>query len=577
MASRPQVERIDVTLPDGFDPAKHLGALTRAIVDKHGPGWEVDNINPAANTATATRMVEINEVETSKNADSIEVRLVRNTKPSDGEKMAAKYESQHEGYWLTTFEPFLGYAIMTKLSTSAARARGAITVALGVKPWDIQIQDLPDGGFEFTLPKSFVPSKHDDKLQEVAEAVVGSEGWYVITDAQKLTGRIVPANPPTFPAMIPYPLKKKVPAFSASGGTWGRIPIGVKLGKGEEPGEELCIDLAATAHTQVVGISGGGKTVSINGLIFGLLARGFELAIVDIKHKSVDFEWVRSMVRTGGWGCESIAAGVATVSMVIAEGERRAKLIKEHRVQKWQELPASLGVRPIAVVVDEVTALFMMEEVPKGLPKDHELVVEASQINLEKVVLRKRLSQISAEWRFAGIHLFLATQMAQNNTGIPPTMKINLGNRLLFGSNPNDAARGHAFQDARAVPKVPHNIQIDSSANRGVGAAELEGQGAPSVFKSYFATTEDYRAQLHSLGTPTTNRPEPTGAEIARYTPTLEAVSDEPPSRMRPEVGGFKDTPRPANELGLTGAAAAAHASKVEADRFRADVDSRSS
>jgi hypothetical protein len=572
MATRPQIERINVTLPEGFDAAKHIDALTRKIIEKHGPGWEISNIDPKGNTAYAERQITISEVQESTTADTLEIRLAKATKPADGEKMAAKLEQQHEGFRLTTFEPFLGYAIMTKLSDDAARARGAIAVALGVKAWDIQIEEQAGGGFEFSLPKNYVPSKHESKLQEVAESVVGVEGWYVTADAQKLVAKIIPANPPTFPGSIPYPFSQRLPKFDPRGDMWGKIPVGVKLGHGETKGEQLCVDLGSTAHAQIAGISGGGKTVAINGILYGLLARGFELALVDVKHKSVDFEWAKPLVRQGGWGCESIAAGVATVSLVIAEGERRAKLIKQHGVQKWQELPASADVRPIAVVVDEVTALFLMEEVPKGLPKDHEIVVEAMQINLEKAILRKRLSQISAEWRFAGIHLFIATQMAQNNTGVPPTMKINLGNRLLFGSNPNDAARGHAFQDARAVPKVPHNIQIDSGANRGVGAAELEGQGAPSVFKAYFATTDDYRTHLNALGVPTTNRPEPTASDIAKYTPSLETA--EPGTRMREEVGGFgRDEKFQPREDGLKGAAAAAHDSAVQASIAKRNQD----
>lgn len=1014
MSTRPRIERIDVKLPDGFDPAKHVDSLTRKIIEKHGAGWEIDNVNIGANTATASRNVAVNEVQSNAdNSETIEVRLRRDTKPADGDKMAAKLESQHEGYMLTTFEPFLGYAVMTKLSVDAARARGAISVALGVKPWDIQIEETHGGGFDFSLPRSFVPSKHYDKLQEVAEAVVGVEGWYAVADAQKLRGKIVPSDPPTFPSAVPYPFRAQIPSFDPKRTDWARIPLGIKLGQAEEPGEQLCIDLSSSAHGQITGISGGGKaqpltaripvpvsarfpngwatmgslepgdelfsgnatvtralgfsdtttqdvfevttedgrvvqatpdhlwrvsdradrrafrysgrpeviaertkrkaqasrlrtiaaalptgagmsllelsevtgeaptmlvqflrrtgipcvkaaapsgvqhnlyaadealvayasalsnlsgngrpltaqwttlttlelaeaierdpentwgirvapalelpeaqlpvdpyvfgawlgdgttrqgaittmepevveavvaagyevrgqdstntglattyrfaglgtdlrklgfakshgdpqrkfipatylrssasqrlrllqglmdtdgsiasngraefcvtskvlaydvlelvrslgirasitegpasiteqdpdmpgskrrrvvgtryrvkfstsmriatlpakverlplavterskwaivksvkkvgtaearcvlvehaehlyltesfvpthnTVAINAFIFGLLARGYELAVVDVKHKSVDFEWARDLVRDGGWGCESIAAGVATLSLIIAEGERRSKVIKEHGVQKWQELPASAGVRPIAVVLDEVTALFMMEEVPKGLPKDNSLVVEANQANLEKAVLRKLVSKIAAEWRFAGVHIFLATQMSQNNTGIPPTIKINLGNRVLFGANPNDAARGHAFMDARAVPKVPANIQSDSDANRGVGAAELEGQGAPSVFKAYFATTKDYRSHLMSRGVPVSRRPEPTASEVAKYSPSL-MDDEEPPSRMREEFGGFKDAPRPQSDHGLKGAAAAAHELKV--------------
>lgn len=555
--ARIQREQVDIKLPAAFDPAKHQNMLLKLIADRHGPGWEIDHIDPDAGTASASRQAVIAEITESKN-DSKNIKLPKGTKPGDGEKTAAKLEDQYEGFYLTAFEPYLGWATLTKLSDDTARARGACAVALGVKPWDVQIRERPDGGFDLTLPKTFVPSKHTDKLQEVAESVVGREGWYVTADAQKLVASIIPADPPSFPNAIPYPFNARIPQFNAKAGAWAKVPIGRKLGHGAEPGEQLDVDLSAAAHGSIAGISNGGKTVAINGFIYGLLARGFELAVVDVKHKSVDFAWVKPFVRDGGWGCETIAAGVATLSMAIAEAERRAKLIAEHRVQKWTELPASLNIRPIAIVLDEVTALFLLEEVPRGLPKDHSLVVEAMQINLEKQILKKLVGRVAAEWRFAGLHIFVATQMAQNNTGVPPTIKINLGNKFLFGANPNDTARGHALSDPRSVPKVPTNIQNDSGANRGVAVAELEGQQAPCVFKAYFATTDDYEKHLISRGARRTTRPEPTASEIARFSPSLE--EEEPPSRMAPEHGGFGRGDRPAPRAdGLSGAAAAAH------------------
>lgn len=539
------------------------------IIDKSGPGWEVENISPELGTATASRMVEIIElVESEQNSDTIQVRLTRNTKPSDGEKFAAKSESQHEGYYLTEFEPFLGYATLTKLSANAVRARGAIAVALGVKPWDVQITESRTGGFEFTLPKTYVPSKHFDKLQEVAEAVVGMPGWYVTVNAQKLRAEIVPAAPPTFPGAIPYPFKTA--RGKADDLDWVlRVPLGTTLGHGENPGETLFLDLDATPGGLVAGTAGSGKTVGINAFIFGVLSRGAELVIADLPHKSIDFTWAREFCRPGGFGCASTAASLTSIAMVYEEGEKRAQLLRRHNVQKWQDLPAAVRPPLIVVVVDEVTGMFALEEIPKGLPKDHSMVVDAMQQNLEVQILKKTIAKIPAEMRFVGIRIVLATQMAQANTGISVPLKTNLANRILFGSNPNEAARGHALLDPRSAPKVPDNVKADSKAARGVGVAELEGQ-EPVIFKSFFATTDDYAANLRALGAPTTNRPDPSPSEIAKYTPSLLSEDDAPASRMRPEVGGFKDTPAPRRDDGLSGAAAAAHDARVQEAQFAA-------
>jgi hypothetical protein len=208
------VERITITLPAGFDPARHGKALEKLIADKHGEGFEVDHIDPVGLTATATRQAVITEVVANNGKDrtstpsSFTVNLPRGTKPSDGEKMATKFEDQYPGAYLTKFEPFLGKAVITRLTDAEARCRGAVAVALGVKPWEVQVKARRGGRFDLELPKTYVPSKHDSKLEEVATGIVGREGWYVETNPAKLTASIIPSDPPTFPSAYPCPLDR---------------------------------------------------------------------------------------------------------------------------------------------------------------------------------------------------------------------------------------------------------------------------------------------------------------------------------------------------------------------------------
>jgi len=560
---RASIERVEIELPSGFDRSKHQHVLEKRIAEIHGEGFVLESISPDSGTATATRQVELTEIsEVSSKASTKDVKLAKSVKPADGEKYAARLEDQHEGFYMTAFEPFLGYATMTRLSDDEARCRGAVAQALSVKPWDVQVKASADGGFELGLPRSYVPSKHDAKLEEVAVAVVGHEGWYVSTNAKRLTARIVPSDPPTFPAAIPYPLGvKKFDAKAA----W-RIPVGTTLGGNGHEGSVLELDFDGTPGALVVGTAGSGKTVSINALIAGALARGFELAIGDVPHKAIDFTWCKDFVRPGGWGCDSPAATLTMLKLVYEEGQRRAKLLAQHDAQKIQDLPASVRPKPIMVVLDEVTGMFALEEVPKGIPKTHPLVRDATATNLIIQMIKLTVAKIPAELRFVGIRIIVATQMAQANTGISVPLKTNLANRMLLGSNPNEAARGHAFLDPRSVPTVPENIKADRDAARGVGGAEFEGQ-VPVIFKSYFATTRQYQDYLHSLGVPTTSRPAPTAAEIAKHTPDLDddGSDDAPRSRLSSE-GGFgerdgRDAPAPR----LQGAAAASHALRVDA------------
>ena len=474
--------------------------------------------------AYATRQVAVTEVEAGELADDrLEVRLPRGTKPSDGDKVATKLEDQHPGYVLVAFEPFLGRATLARLTSDEQRCRGAVAVALGVKPWDVQVRSRPDGGFNLELPRTYVPSKHDDKLEEVATAVVGAEGWFVETDPKALTATIVPGEPPTFPPLIPYPFKKAVPRFDPTVASWARIPLGLTLGRtGGEAGPELTTDFATAPHLQVQGMTGSGKGVILMALMTGALASGWELAIVDAIKGGVDFANFQPFVRTGGWA-DNLPAACCVLQVAYEEGQRRKKLIQQAGVQKWTQLPASADLRPFLVVVDELTSLLAPEPTPKGVSKDNPLVLEVAERNLLKAAILNTIGKIARELRFAGVSLAIGTQVASTSTGIPTELRANLGAKILLGSKPTDNNRRLALNDPDAVPKVPLNIVNDpGGAARGVGVFEIEGH-EPGVLKAYFAEPAHYRTYLQALGVPTTDRPRPTPEEIARHTPSIDA------------------------------------------------------
>src|SRR5699024_686433 len=152
--------------------------------------------------------------------------------------------------------------------------------------------------------------------------------------------------------------------------------------------DEFQLDLNASPHSSVQGISGSGKSVTLNSLIAGVLARGAALGIVDVPAKAVDFLWAKKVCSPGLWGCDSLPAAVTAMALVYEEGQRRAKILAEHEVTNWKELPTSVEpIRPMVIVVDELTGLFFPEKIPKGLPKDSPLVLEPMEINLQKAML----------------------------------------------------------------------------------------------------------------------------------------------------------------------------------------------
>jgi replicative DNA helicase len=1066
------IERITLKLPANFDPGRHLRALEKLVADKYGDKFELESIDPIAGTAFATRHVAVTEVNAGEQTeDRFEVRLPMGTKPSDGEKIAARLEDQHPGYVLAAFEPYLGRALLARLTPAEQRCRGALAVAFGVPPWDVQVAGRKDGGFDVVLPPVYVPSKHDARLNEVATLVVGQEGWHVETDPKALTASILPGEPPSFPAVLPYPFKKTVARDD-----WSHVPIGQVLGRtGGEAGPELVTDTTVVPHGLVSGLTGAGKllrldtrvpvplserfpdgwatvgtleigdsvysadgsltkivgfsdqvvedeyevhfdtgqdvrcgpshlwlashhvsrvgytpsgrrktsrgieriaekdgrlralahatepgafatirsiaatadmdpasvwkvllargipsesvkcdvggrqtvnrylsseaflamrehassdwdmqvpsmnqiseswltareifalcgvgdptrdqlrqlrslmqrwlvtkktvledisstkrvlafplgeallalaeastagvkekmplesvvstaemfntqlyegnrsnwavklpvaiagvetdlpippyvlgawlgdgtsrngeftsgcsdactdefgltdsehllgelevysshtlreptkigtvglrvqlreagvlnnkhippiylrasfdqrlallqglmdtdgTVSTRGtceltlsderliynalelirslgikatissgqsaitekdpghpgrrrrrvvgtrwrvhftttlpvfrlprklarmnlktrettrwlyitkivksspqrmrclrvahpshlvlvedfipthnsvlltvLATGALARGWELCIVDAVKGGVDFTAFQQFVRSSGWG-DDLSSACCVLQLVYDEGQRRKKLIQQAGVQKWTQLPVSAGLRPVLVIVDELTSLVAPEPTPKGVAKDNPLVVEVAERNLLKATILNTIGKIARELRFTGISLVVGTQVASTSTGIPTELRANLGMKVLLGGKPTDNNRRLALNDPDAVPRVPLNIVDDATgAARGVGVFEIEGRPS-GVVKVLFANPAECATYLRALGVPTTDRPRPTPAEIARHTPSLEAgtgiedparAGDRSPSGNRPE------------------------------------------
>lgn len=246
-------------------------------------------------------------------------------------------------------------------------------------------------------------------------------------------------------------------------------------------------------------------------------------------------------------------------------------MFDEHGAKKWQELPAAVRAQTpiLTLIVDELSGLLTKAPIPKSLPKDHPMRVEAEMRAAAQDMLAVTLTKIPAEMRAAGIRVLYASQQAQSNTGIPPAIKLNIPNRILLGANPSKQQRGHAFANPEKAPEVPDYISADEKASRGVGVAEFEGQ-SPVVFKSYFAPDVEFDANLRRIGARRANRPEPTTAQIERIVPRLDDEdfgADERPSSRFDEGGWGEPDGRADQGPVLKGAAAAAHALKVQSGR----------
>lgn len=261
------IERIGIPVPDVFDQnnKQHLDEVLKKVADHgKGTGWEVASFDPVGRQLTLQRQTAVTQVTKRAGEDSYRVEIPRDTRPTDGDKIAAKLEGdpRHAGYFMTRFDPYAGEATLSKLSKEELRCRNAVAVALGVKPWDVGVTTTAGGGFNLTLPHSYVPSKHDDKLQEVAEAIVGKVGWYFTSEPAELTAEIVPSKPPMLPEVIPFQRDLIVPSESPA--ILAPLPIGLALAeRGDQPSEPVMLNLEDGPHTQVGGTSGGGKALHV--------------------------------------------------------------------------------------------------------------------------------------------------------------------------------------------------------------------------------------------------------------------------------------------------------------------------
>lgn len=517
------IQRVPLKLPPSFNPDSkaHGAQLVKIVEEKHGEGFTLESVDLAERLAYFTRQTATMSVSDSSSGTSMkEVRLPGDIKPTDGAKWAAKYAESYPGFEMTDFNPFLGKAILSKMSEDVRSARSALANALGCKPWEVQVTKRRNGGFKISLPRTYVPSKHDDKLDEVATQIIGSPGWYMKSDASALSAEMIPSDPPTFDAAYPSPMGPAI-NFDHTNKEHFRIPLGRIL---PEPGVKLApefnLDMDAGAHMQVGGISGGGKSVLVNGYISQWLARGAELVIIDLPSKSADFEWCKNFVRPGGWGCDGPAESAVAMDLVQQEGERRSQEMKKYAVNDWKRMPRGKGFLPLVVIVDELTGLYALESVPKTTKNSpqrlFDMADKAEMINFYKEMLKSSIKRVAAELRFTGVFLVISSQLASVNTGIDTALRINLHHKVLMGTKPTDGNRKLVFSDIERVPQVPDHIKSDPKAGRGSGAAEPEGAN-PLVFKAYFAETDVYQDWLIRIGVKTTEQPAPTAEQIALF------------------------------------------------------------
>lgn len=273
------IHTLELHPPKGFDPnnSKHVSAVIERVVEAEkgksgssGVGaemgdnrddWKVLSYVAESNKLTIYRQAAITQIDEDRRGVRT-VSIPAGTKATEAEGIAARLQEMHPGYYLSEFNPHLGKAQLTKMTLDEFRVREAIATAIGVKQWDLKVQGSRRNGYTVKLPATYQSSRHDEKIQDVAETIAGEFGWYWEADPVKLKGNIVPSVPPTFAPSIPYPMNL-LP--TATPGVVNPIPFGMSLAtRGDEDNEVIYLRLEDAPHSQVGGTSGSGKLLPLD-------------------------------------------------------------------------------------------------------------------------------------------------------------------------------------------------------------------------------------------------------------------------------------------------------------------------
>lgn len=299
-------------------------------------------------------------------------------------------------------------------------------------------------------------------------------------------------------------------------------------------GAPVCWDPNSDPHLLVVGTTGGGKSTFAQTFLYPLLARDWEVVIIDPIKKAADFKCYLP------W-CVHVATSwddaTATIKAVKAEQNRRFDLYRKAGVQDIYHLPPDQKPPELLLVIDEFNSAVAMpkpDQPADNTPETIQTHIEAEQAFTGSKTIGAITGNLAAQGRSAGIHILLAGQRVTAKTLEQvkggEVLRTNLG-RILLGN----ATYGEKQSALRSPDTAPD-----------LGAFVPKGRG---IFESVTGATSIIQSWYPDDGDPLETLPKhlrqvrPVGArlelDIARFA-TEEATAFE---------GKIINTPTPSPEL----------------------------
>lgn len=246
-------------------------------------------------------------------------------------------------------------------------------------------------------------------------------------------------------------------------------------------GEPVAVNTKELAHLLVVGLSGSGKSVFVQGLLGSWAMKpacDAEFYVIDIQKKGADFRFLSPYLTGEAYEAREAEALMRAIYNRAKERLERNAQLGVGNVTDWEEPPPHM-----VVVIDEFTSLILTETVSRTPFDDPGL--EANRIatladNSHRIAIGQYAGKFARELRSAGVTMVLATQQIKADTlkTIPggDTLKAQLA-RILLGNA--------GFGEKSSALKRPSEAP-DLGAFIPKGRGLFEGETYPVPIQGWF-------------------------------------------------------------------------------------------
>ncbi|MEH0110571.1 hypothetical protein V6N00_12745 [Tersicoccus sp. MR15.9] len=190
--------------------------------------------------------------------------------------------------------------------------------------------------------------------------------------------------------------------FAVVDGSGREVPFAVGI-----DGEPITWDPVISPHALLAGVTRSGKSVMAQAYVYGMLAKGAEVYIVDPMKSAADFMFAKPYAQAIA---VDIFEAAAVVEAVYAKVTQRKKVNAAHGVGSYHELPDPPA--PLVVLIDEFTSLMTLEPVPAPSddPDEDAEREEVLAINAARKRIGMFTGKLAREAASAGVNLLLGTQ-----------------------------------------------------------------------------------------------------------------------------------------------------------------------